>query len=98
MEEVEKELTELKQAVQENTRILNQLRRNMVYSRLFRLAYWLVILAFGIGLFYYLEPIFDNLTSIYSGGNANLQSEGIQIPFNSGSQGALQELLELYSS
>jgi hypothetical protein len=68
---------------EENNKLLKRIRLSIRLSGLFRILYWLVIIAVAFGLFYYLEPIISSVLDVRSNfGSLNnienlLQSEPV---------------------
>ena len=44
---------------EENNVILRKLHRSMIWGRVFRVIYWLVILALAVGSFYFIQPYIE---------------------------------------
>lgn len=61
---------------QENNKILNSMKRQMLFGRLFKIIYWVVILGTAIGVYYYLDPYIEGVVGAYSGVKADLRSFG----------------------
>jgi hypothetical protein len=59
---------------EENNRILKTLLRNMRWGRLFRIAYWLVIIAASIGAFYYIQPYLNQALKSYNSIETSVKS------------------------
>lgn len=58
---------------QENNKILHSLRRSMFWSRVVRIAYWVIILGFAVGVYYYIEPYLDGAINAYGNVKGDLQ-------------------------
>lgn len=41
---------------EENNELLRKMHRSIIVGRIFRVTYWLVILAFAVGAFYLVQP------------------------------------------
>ena len=52
---------------QKNNKMLQGIKSSILWSRIFQVAYWIVILGLGIGAFYYLQPYIDQVLSAYGG-------------------------------
>ncbi len=50
---------------QENNKMLHSIRRQMIWGRVFRIAYWVVIIGAAIGLYYYIDPYINEAISVY---------------------------------
>ncbi len=65
--EERKILEETYRLTKENSKWLKKIRKHMLYGTIFRVAYWLLIIGFAVGIFYFLQPYLENLLNIYSG-------------------------------
>lgn len=61
---------------QENNEMLRSMKRNMFIGRIFRIAYWIVIIGAGVGAYYYIEPYLDGAVSAYGSIKGDVQSFG----------------------
>jgi TRAP-type C4-dicarboxylate transport system permease small subunit len=50
---------------EENNDKIRALHKSMVWGRIFRIVYWVIIIGLAIGAFYYLQPYIDSLTDAY---------------------------------
>lgn len=50
---------------EENNRIIKSVLRNLRWSRMFTVLYWLVLIAISVGAFYYFQPYLDKLLTTY---------------------------------
>ena len=50
---------------EENNEILRGIRRSNRISVIFRVAYWVIILAISFGAFYFIQPYIESLTGAY---------------------------------
>lgn len=67
----------------ENNEMLHRLQSSMRWSRFFKLAYWVVIIAIMLGAYYFIQPFVDQLVGAYGGlsdGIDNLQGIKDAIP------------------
>jgi len=51
--------------VEENNKMLKKMVRSMRWTRLMHIIYALVIIGASIGIFYYVQPIFNQLLETY---------------------------------
>lgn len=61
---------------EENNKMLHSIRRSMLWSRVVRIIYWVVILGAAIGIYYYITPYIDSAISAYGNVKGDLQSFG----------------------
>lgn len=59
---------------QENNKMLHGIRRQMFFGRIFRIAYWIIIISLAIGAYYYIEPYLDGAISAYGSIKGDLQN------------------------
>jgi hypothetical protein len=66
------ELRELKELVQENieltqrnNRMLRKMKAAMNRAAIARIIYWVIILGTMLGIYYYLQPVFETFTERY---------------------------------
>lgn len=64
-------LQQVKKLAEDNNRMLRRLYHGLWWSRLWSLVYWLIVIGFALGAFYFLQPYLQKLQQAYSG----LQSE-----------------------
>ncbi|MCK5059851.1 MAG: hypothetical protein KAR00_01735 [Candidatus Pacebacteria bacterium] len=50
-----------------NHKMLKKMHRNLLLHRIFSVLYWALIIGATVGLYYYLQPFFDQVSEIYSG-------------------------------
>ncbi len=55
----------------ENNRMLNKLRSAQRFSSAMRAIYWLILIGISVGAFYYIQPYFDQVKSLYSEAGTN---------------------------
>lgn len=60
----------------ENNEMLRGIKRSMFIGRIFRIAYWVVIIGAAIGAYYYIEPYLDGAVSAYGSIKGDIQSFG----------------------
>lgn len=65
----EQELKELLEAnlrlSKENNRMLKKMRRAQKRATIFRVLYWIVIIAIALGAIYFLQPYFERVKMLY---------------------------------
>jgi len=77
MQPEEKEmLKKTLELAQENNKMLHAIRRSMVWGRIWRVFYWVVIIGAAIGAYYYIEPYIDGAIGAYGNVKGDLQSFG----------------------
>jgi len=52
---------------EENHEMLTRLQRNMRWSRGLRIIYWLVIIGGSFGVYYFIQPVVDNMRELIGG-------------------------------
>ena len=55
----------ISETVEENNKILHKLQRKSRFVTIMSVFYWLVIFGISAGSYYYIEPYFKQLISIY---------------------------------
>ncbi|MDE1974950.1 MAG: hypothetical protein KGI49_00330 [Patescibacteria group bacterium] len=81
-------------SVEENNKILRGLRRSNRTAIIMRVVYWIVIIVLSFGAYYLIQPYFDFLTSLGSGGGSS-QSQNGSLPDMQQVQNAAQSLKQL---
>lgn len=51
----------------ENNKILKKMQRTLFWGRVFKIAYWMVIIGSMVGAYYFLQPFFDKIIALYNG-------------------------------
>jgi hypothetical protein len=51
---------------QENNKILRSMKRSLFWSRIMTGLYWLIIIGISVGAFYFLQPYFNRISSLYN--------------------------------
>jgi uncharacterized membrane protein len=59
---------------QENNKMLHAIKRSMIWGRVFRIVYWVVILGAAVGIYYYIEPYIDSAIGAYGNVKGDLQN------------------------
>jgi hypothetical protein len=75
MEPEEKEL--LKKGVElaeENNKILHSIKRSLRISNIVRFIYWTFIIGSAVGAYYFVQPYFEEIYSIYGGSQLDFKS------------------------
>lgn len=63
----EKELLEKTlEYTRENNKMLRAMRRSIRFSSFLRVAYWLIIIGLGIGLYQYLQPFLEEFKDVFN--------------------------------
>lgn len=52
----------------ENNELLKKVREFQRWSRITKVLYWFIIIGIALGAFYFIQPYFDGILNIYSGG------------------------------
>ena len=60
----------------ENNKMLHSIKKQMFYSRIFRIIYWAILLGAAIGLYYYIDPYINQIIDIYGGVKGGVQNIG----------------------
>lgn len=73
-ENIVKEVQELKklnkenfELLQHNNRILRRIQKKMRTQTAVRILYWAVLIGSTLGMYYYLQPVFDTISNQYDG-------------------------------
>jgi hypothetical protein len=81
--EQEKQLKEALELARENNQILRKMRRSMIWNRIFKFFYLLVILAVTFGAYYFIQPYLDGALGAYQnvvGTSQKVQQTGSNLP------------------
>lgn len=77
MEQEEKEmLKKTLELAQENNKMLHSIRRSMLWGRVVRIIYWIVIIGAAIGVYYYIAPYIDSAVGAYGNVKGDLRNFG----------------------
>lgn len=60
----------------DNNKMLHSIKRQMLWSRIFRIVYWVVIIGAAIGLYYYIDPYINDAIGAYASLKGNVQNFG----------------------
>ncbi len=63
--EERKKLNRALELAEENNKILSKLYRGMQLRRIFTVLYWIVIIGVAVGAFYFIQPYFEQFSSIF---------------------------------
>lgn len=61
---------------QENNKMLRSIKRSMMWSRVVRGVYWVLIIGASIGIYYYIEPYLDGAIGTYGSIKSDIKSFG----------------------
>lgn len=73
-------LKKLEKLVEENNRMLHKMRRAQIIGGVLRVLYWVIIIGFAVGAFYFVQPYLDGIYSTYSGIQNGVQTSRENIP------------------
>lgn len=80
MDSEEKEmLEETLELAKENNKMLQALKRQMQWGRIFQIVRWVIIVGAAVGAYYYIEPYLTSLFDTYHNLQAQIQSFGDSI-------------------
>ncbi len=60
----------------ENNQMLHSIKRQMLWGRIFRVIYWVVIVGAAIGIYYYIDPYINDAIDAYGSLKSNVQDFG----------------------
>lgn len=60
----------------ENNQMLHSIKRQMLWGRIFRIVYWVVIIGAAIGIYYYVDPYINDAIDAYGSLKSNVQDFG----------------------
>lgn len=66
IDSLKKEISELKQLVQENHHLLVGIHRRARITMFFNVAKWVIIVGISIGAFYYIQPFLETMMATYA--------------------------------
>ncbi len=84
---------ETKKLLVENNEMLKRLVFFQKLNQIYRVVYWSIIILSAIGAFYFLKPMLENLTSIYTGGAGISNLNSFESLKNLGNKNNIQDLL-----
>jgi len=59
------DLERIERLSEENNRLLRKLVSDLRWRQLFSLVKWVIVIGLTLGLYYYLQPIIDQIKAIY---------------------------------
>ena len=75
MDSDEKEmLEETLELSQDNNKMLHTIRRELFWSKVMNIIYWIIIIGVSVGVFYYIQPYLDNLLDTYESVKGQIQN------------------------
>lgn len=66
--ETKKLLMESIELSKQNNAMLTRLIRNQKWLAIYRVVYWTIIILSSVGAYYFIQPYFSSILSVYSGG------------------------------
>jgi len=91
--EDKKLLKETFELSKKNHKLLRKIRRQQIWTRIYRIFYWLIIFALAFGTYYYVQPLIGKIGNLFGGlgsGLENIASFGQNLP----DIGNLNEILD----
>ena len=75
-----KKIDRLLALAEENNQYIRKVRSSQKTSQMFKAIYWVVIIAFAVGGFYFVQPYLNTLSSVYStvGGNTTQMQDFVK--------------------
>ncbi|MDD3662597.1 MAG: hypothetical protein PHT84_01895 [Candidatus Pacebacteria bacterium] len=70
--EIKSLLEENLKLAKENNELLKKVREFQRWSRITKVLYWFIIIGIALGAFYFIQPYFDGILNIYSGGVSDI--------------------------
>ena len=61
---------------EENNKILKNMRRASRLTAVFRIFYWLIIIALGFGAYFFIEPYVNEFKTVYTQFNNTVKNFG----------------------
>ncbi len=61
---------------QENNKMLHGMKRHMLFGRIFRIVYWIVLIGATIGVYYYIDPYIESAIDAYGSVKGDIRSFG----------------------
>lgn len=81
--EDKQKLDRILQLTEENNTFIKKIRKSQRNAALFRLFYWLVIIAITFGAYYVAKPYVGEINNFFSQASENLKGAGITLPGSS---------------
>jgi len=66
-------LEETLKVSRENNRLLRKMQSAILWGRIFKIIYWIIILGSIFGLYYFLQPVIDSLGEAYTGFGTSIE-------------------------
>lgn len=73
-EQLKSNLEETREIVERNNELLQNIESTLFWRRVFSVVYWVVIIGFAVGVFYFLEPYVDRIWDAYGNLQGQLES------------------------
>ena len=81
---IEEKVEEALELARENNKMLHKMRRAQIYSSIWRVTYWILIIAASIGTYYYLQPYIEGVRALYE--NVSDQAQSVSNFFGGGNK------------
>ncbi|OHA31890.1 MAG: hypothetical protein A2928_02095 [Candidatus Taylorbacteria bacterium RIFCSPLOWO2_01_FULL_45_15b] len=65
LEEIRAEIKIVRKIEEENGKTLRALKRSLLYGRVYRVIYWIVLIGLGVFGYYSIQPYIDNVLDLY---------------------------------
>ncbi len=59
---------------EDNNKILHSMKRSQRYASIMRAIYWILIIGSAYGAYYFIQPYFDKIISMYNGAQVDLSN------------------------
>lgn len=91
-----KKLDRILALCEENNQYIRKVRNTQKTSQMWKAIYWVIIITFAVGGFYFLKPYLNTLTNIYSsiGGEKKEGNSLFQLPDAKTIQGLVDQFKE----
>ena len=70
-ENKEKELYKL---AKENNRLIKKVYKHMVWGRVIKILYWVIIVGGALGAYWFLQPYFEKFFGVYEGATTQVET------------------------
>jgi len=77
--ELRKMVDENLELSRENNKLLHKLHHTVIWGRVFRVLYWVVIIGITMGAYYFIQPVIDGFQGLL-GGTENIQKTSESVP------------------
>ena len=71
---IEEKVEEALELARENNKMLHKMRRSQLYSSIWRVVYWVLIIGASVGTYYYLQPYIETMRALYENVSDQAQS------------------------